>query len=195
MTRPSWSTGLREQGHRRLGATGHAQPSRVRGGRRARPRRLAAPHAIAAGPATREGARPPRRPRGASAGEDPRSRGPFGPEAGDRHAAVPPPRLLPLAEPHRHARRRPGAHDDPHPLASNQPGAGQQQVARVTAGPPEASPPQGRARRAAYVRGRTPLRKGQTTTLASRDEFRRDPSLPMLLATTSSSGGIRRNIE
>ena len=47
----------------------------------------------------------------------------------------------------------------------------------------------------AYVRDRTPLRKGQMTTLALRDEFRRDPSLPMLLGDDIFIKGIRRGIE
>ena len=46
-----------------------------------------------------------------------------------------------------------------------------------------------------YVRDRTPLRKGQMTTLALRDEFRRNPSLPMLLGDDIFIRGIRRDIE
>ena len=102
--------GVREQGRRRFRVAGPAQPSRLRGRRRARCRRHAAPHEVAAGLAASQGARPSRRSRGASAGEDPRSRGPFRAGAGDRHPAVLPARLLPFAEPPRHARRGPGAH-------------------------------------------------------------------------------------
>ncbi len=79
------------------------------------------------------------------------------------------------------------------PSASNKPGAGQQQIARALRDlrklrfhEPDAP---------AYVRDRTPLRKGQMTTLALRDEFRRDPALPMLLGDDIFIRGIRRGIE
>ena len=47
----------------------------------------------------------------------------------------------------------------------------------------------------AYVRDRTPLRKGQMTTLALREEFRRNPSLPMPVGDDIFIRGIRRGIE
>ena len=71
---------------------------------------------ISAGTATPEVARASRRSRGASAGEDPRPRGPFGTGAGDRDPAVLPARVLPLAEPRRHAWRGSGAHGDRYPF-------------------------------------------------------------------------------
>ena len=67
------------------------------------------------------------------------------------------------------------------PSASNRPGAGQQQVARALRDLKKLRVPEDEPDAPAYVRDRTPLRKGQMTTLALRDEFRRDPSLPMLL--------------
>ena len=47
----------------------------------------------------------------------------------------------------------------------------------------------------AYVRDRTPLKKGQITTLALRDEFRRDPALPILIGEDIFIRGVRRGIE
>ena len=81
------------------------------------------------------------------------------------------------------------------PSASNQPGAGQQQVARALRDLKKLRLPEDQPDAPAYVRDRTPLRKGQMTTLALRDEFRRDPSLPMLLGDDIFIRGIRRGIE
>ena len=81
------------------------------------------------------------------------------------------------------------------PSASNQPGAGQQQVARALRGLKKLRSSDDEPDAPAYVRDRTPLRKGQMTTLALRDEFRRDPSLPMLLGDDIFIRGIRRGIE
>ena len=81
------------------------------------------------------------------------------------------------------------------PSASNQPGAGQQQVARALRDLKKLRVPEDQPDAPAYVRDRTPLRKGQMTTLALRDEFRRDPSLPMLLGDDIFIRGIRRGIE
>ncbi len=47
----------------------------------------------------------------------------------------------------------------------------------------------------AYVRDRTPLRRGQTTTAALRDEFRRNPALPMLVGDDVFIKGIRKGVE
>ena len=47
----------------------------------------------------------------------------------------------------------------------------------------------------AYVRDRTPLKKGQMTTLALRGEFRRDPALPILVGDDIFIRGVRRGIE
>jgi hypothetical protein len=46
-----------------------------------------------------------------------------------------------------------------------------------------------------YVRDRTPLKKGQITTAALRNEFRQDPSLPMLVGDDVFIKGIRQGIE
>ena len=81
------------------------------------------------------------------------------------------------------------------PSASNKPGAGQQQIARALRDLKKLRFPEDEPDATAYVRDRTPLRKGQMTTLALRDEFRRDPFLPMLLGDDIFIKGIRRGIE
>lgn len=79
--------------------------------------------------------------------------------------------------------------------ASDRPGDGQKQVVsqlqninklRLATDPPD-SP--------AYVRDRTPLKKGQITTLKLRSEFREDPALPMLVGDDVFIKGIRLGIE
>ena len=47
----------------------------------------------------------------------------------------------------------------------------------------------------AYVRDRTPLKKGQITTLSLRDEFRRDPALPILIGDDIFIRGVRLGID
>ena len=81
------------------------------------------------------------------------------------------------------------------PAAANRPGAGQQQVARALRDLKKLRLPEDQPDAPAYVRDRTPLRKGQMTTLALRDEFRRNPSLPMLLGDDIFIRGIPRGIE
>ena len=81
------------------------------------------------------------------------------------------------------------------PSASNQPGAGQQQVARALRDLKKLRFPEDDPDAPTYVRDRTPLRKGQITTAALRDEFRRDPALPMLLGDDIFIRGIRLGIE
>jgi hypothetical protein len=79
--------------------------------------------------------------------------------------------------------------------ASDRPGDGQKQVVtqlqnaaklRLPTDPPD-SP--------IYVRDRTPLKKGQITTAALRNEFRQDPSLPMLVGDDVFIKGIRQGID
>ena len=48
---------------------------------------------------------------------------------------------------------------------------------------------------AAYVRDRTPLKKGQLSTWALRGEFRRDPALPVLIDDDVFVRGVRRGVE
>ena len=81
------------------------------------------------------------------------------------------------------------------PSASSQPGAGQRQVVRVLRDLKKLRSSEDEPDAPVYVRDRTPLRKGHMTTLALRDEFRRSPSLPMLLDDDIFIRGIRRGIE
>ena len=81
------------------------------------------------------------------------------------------------------------------PSASNQPGAGQQQIARTLRELKKLRSPGDAPDAPAYVRDRTPLRKGQMTTFALRDEFRRDPTLPILIGDETFISGIRRGID
>lgn len=46
-----------------------------------------------------------------------------------------------------------------------------------------------------FVRDRTPLRKGQISTFDLRAEFRRDPSLPILISDTPFTRGIQNGVE
>lgn len=81
------------------------------------------------------------------------------------------------------------------PSASANPGAGQQQVVRAlrdnnklrTTDDPPDSP--------TYIRDRTPLKQGQITTAALRDEFRRDPKLPILIGDDVFVRAIRNGVE
>ena len=79
--------------------------------------------------------------------------------------------------------------------ASDQPGAGQQQIVRALRDLRKLRLPEDEPDSPAYVRDRTPLKKGQITTLALRDEFRRDPALPILTGEDIFIRGVRRGIE
>ena len=79
--------------------------------------------------------------------------------------------------------------------ASDRPGAGQRQIARALRDLKKLRLSEDEPDSPTYVRDRTPLRKGQMTTLALRDEFRRDPALPMLMGEDIFIRGIRRGIE
>ncbi len=81
------------------------------------------------------------------------------------------------------------------PSLGEKPGAGQSPIVRAlrefgrlraTEDEPDAP---------SYTRDRTPLKKGQMTTAALRDEFRRDPTLPMLIGDDVFIKGIRRGVE
>ena len=78
---------------------------------------------------------------------------------------------------------------------SDQPGAGQQQIVRALRDLKKLRLSEDEPDSPAYVRDRTPLKKGQITTLALRDEFRRDPALPMLIRDDIFIRGVRRGIE
>ncbi len=78
---------------------------------------------------------------------------------------------------------------------SDQPGAGQQQIVRALRDLKKLRLPEDEPDSPAYVRDRTPLKKGQITTRALRDEFRRDPALPILVGDDIFVRGVRRGIE
>ena len=79
--------------------------------------------------------------------------------------------------------------------AANRPGAGQQHIARALRDLRKLRFPEDEPDSPAYVRDRTPLKKGRMTTRALREEFRRDPALPILLGDDLFIRGIRRGIE
>ncbi len=79
--------------------------------------------------------------------------------------------------------------------ASDQPGAGQQQVVRVLRDLRKLRLPEDQPDSPTYVRDRTPLKKGEITTLTLRNEFRRDPALPILIGDDPFIRGVRRGIE
>ncbi len=78
---------------------------------------------------------------------------------------------------------------------SEQPGAGQQQIVRALRDLKKLRLSEDEPDSPAYVRDRTPLKRGQITTLALRDEFRRDPALPILIGNDIFIRGVRRGIE
>ncbi len=78
---------------------------------------------------------------------------------------------------------------------SDQPGSGQQQIVRALRDLNKLRLSEDEPDSPAYVRDRTPLKKGQITLLALRDEFRRDPALPILIGNDIFIRGVRRGIE
>ena len=79
--------------------------------------------------------------------------------------------------------------------ASVTPGAGQQQIVRVLHELGELRLAEDEPVSPTYVRDRTPLKRGEITTLALRNEFRRDPVLPMLIGDDVFIRVVRRGIE
>ena len=78
---------------------------------------------------------------------------------------------------------------------SDQPGAGQRQIVRALRDLNKLRLSEDEPDSPAYVRDRTPLKKGQISTLALRGEFRRDPALPVLIGDDIFIRGLRRGIE
>ena len=79
--------------------------------------------------------------------------------------------------------------------AADQPGAGQRHIVRALRDLKKLRLPEDEPDAPAYVRDRTPLKKGRMTTLALRAEFRRDPALPMLMGDDIFIRGIRLGVE
>lgn len=79
--------------------------------------------------------------------------------------------------------------------ASESPGAGQRAVARVLTDNRKLRLPEDEPDSPTYIRDRTPLRKGELTMASLREEFRRNPRLPMLIGNDVFLRGIRNGIE
>lgn len=79
--------------------------------------------------------------------------------------------------------------------ASEKPGSGQQGLVRALRDYGKLRLAEDEPDAPAYVRDRTPLRRGQMTTAALRDEFRRNPALPMLVGDDVFIKGIRKGVE
>lgn len=79
--------------------------------------------------------------------------------------------------------------------ASDRPGDGQKQVVTQLQNAAKLRLPTDQPDSPVYVRDRTPLKKGQITTAALRNEFRQDPSLPMLVGDDVFIKGIRQGID
>jgi hypothetical protein len=78
---------------------------------------------------------------------------------------------------------------------SDKPGAGQQQVIRALRELKKLRLAEDDPDSPAYVRDRTPLKKGEITTSALREEFRRDPGLPILVGDDTFIRGVRKGVE
>ena len=82
------------------------------------------------------------------------------------------------------------------PSASDSPGAGQHQVVRALRDLNKLRLTEDAPDSPAYVRDRTPLKgKGEMTTLALRTEFRRNPTLPILVGDDVFVRGVRQGVE
>lgn len=78
---------------------------------------------------------------------------------------------------------------------SEKPGAGQQQVVRQLRDARKLRTSEDEPDAPAYVKDRTPLRKGQITTAALREQFRQDATLPMLVGDDVFVRGIRLGVD
>lgn len=78
---------------------------------------------------------------------------------------------------------------------SEKPGAGQQHIVRALRDFRKLRAPEDDPDAPAYTRDRTPLKRGQITTHALRDEYRRDPALPILVGDDVFIKGIRNGVK
>jgi len=78
---------------------------------------------------------------------------------------------------------------------SDRPGAGQLQIVRALRDLSKLQSAEDEPCSPSYVRDRTPLKKGQITTRMLRNEFRRDPALPILIDDDIFIRGIRQGVE
>ncbi len=79
--------------------------------------------------------------------------------------------------------------------SSDQPGKGQQHIVRALRDLNKLRLPEDEPDSPAYVRDRTPLKKGQISTRSLRNEFRADPVLPMLVGDDVFIQGVRSGIQ
>ena len=81
------------------------------------------------------------------------------------------------------------------PSTSDKPGSGQKQVERSLRELNKLRMPEDDPDSPAYIRDHTPLRSGEVTTRTLREEFRRDPTLPILFGDDVFLKAIRRGVE
>ena len=78
---------------------------------------------------------------------------------------------------------------------SDRPGDGQRAVTRALGDLKKLRLPEDEPDSPTFTRDRTPLRKGEMSAAALRDEFRRDPALPILIENDVFLKGIRKGVE
>ena len=81
------------------------------------------------------------------------------------------------------------------PSTADQPGRGQQQVERALADNAKLLRDTDHPLAPSYVRDQTPLRKGQVSTAMLRNEFRKDPRLPILVGDGNFIALVRKGID
>lgn len=81
------------------------------------------------------------------------------------------------------------------PSTSDRPGVGQRQIVRLLRDLGKLRLPEDTPDSPKYIRDRTPLNKGQISTSVLRDEFRRDPGLPILVGDDVFIRGVRNGVE
>ena len=78
---------------------------------------------------------------------------------------------------------------------SHKPGAGQNEIVRALRDQGKLRLSEDEPDSPAYVRDRTALKRGELTTYALRDEFRRDPALPILIGDDIFRRGVLRGVD
>lgn len=79
--------------------------------------------------------------------------------------------------------------------ASDRPGSGQKQISRTLHDLKKLRQKDAEPDSPKYIRDSTPLKSGEITTLALRDEYRRDPALPMLSGDDTFIRGVLQGVE
>ena len=78
---------------------------------------------------------------------------------------------------------------------SQKPGAGQEEIVRALRDQGKLRLSEDEPDSPAYIRDRTALKRGELTTYALRDEFRRDPALPILIGDDIFRRGVLRGVD